>query len=374
MLSYITGDRLGLPVHAHISPDALPIIANHVRSILSDDIKGIDLFLYSRGGQSDTPSSIVTFLREVLRGKEFSVLIPYIAHSAATVIAIGADKIVMTPLAELGPIDATIQHGPHNPRDPVDSSIALPISVEDVRGYLELLEVFGVRGEDERIQAFSDLTSQVSALGLGAVNRLLTQTKRVAEQLLNLRKTPLSSEINKNIVGALSSEIASHSHSIRRSEAKNIGIDFISNAEEINIQDDMVELFDEYKKLLSLDQPFDFQSDMDRKGAESYECEADLAVIESGFGTSIFRSNVQVTRMRRVPPDVTLNVNPIINLPSIEVKDEAGKVEGSLEDYVHGIVREILHGAAEIAAQELVKASPSEGFRTMVSAGQWIRE
>ena len=128
VLAYITGDRQG--VEAHILPDVLPLIERHLRALLRHNPKRVDLFLYSRGGHTDTPWSIVTLVRELMGDRDFCVLIPSRAHSAATVIAVGADEIVMTPMAELGPIDATISKGPYNPRDP-NSGEPLPMSVED---------------------------------------------------------------------------------------------------------------------------------------------------------------------------------------------------------------------------------------------------
>lgn len=69
--------------------------------------------------------------REYSQKGSFSVLIPYRAHSAATVIALGADEIVMTKKAELGPIDITIGSGPYNPTE----------KDTHIRGYLSQLRM-----------------------------------------------------------------------------------------------------------------------------------------------------------------------------------------------------------------------------------------
>ncbi len=45
----------------------------------------------------------MSLLRE--RFKKVSVLIPYVAYSAATLLALGADEIVMHPFSNLGPVD-----------------------------------------------------------------------------------------------------------------------------------------------------------------------------------------------------------------------------------------------------------------------------
>jgi ClpP class serine protease len=128
VISYITSDKEGLAVA--IASDIISIIHNHILALKkADDIK-LDLFIYSRGGQSDVPWAIVSMFREYAKKGSLSILIPYRAHSAATVIALGADEIIMTKKAELGPIDITMGSGPYNPTEK-DSHQRLPISVED---------------------------------------------------------------------------------------------------------------------------------------------------------------------------------------------------------------------------------------------------
>ena len=48
---------------------------------------------------------------------KFSVLVPDKAHSAATMIALGADEIVMSNLSEISPIDPSTANV-FNPQDP----------------------------------------------------------------------------------------------------------------------------------------------------------------------------------------------------------------------------------------------------------------
>src|SRR2546426_9356965 len=65
----------------------------------------IDLFLYSRGGELTTPLPIVHLIKS--HCKKFNILIPYKAHSAAILICLGADEIVMGEMGQLSPIDPT---------------------------------------------------------------------------------------------------------------------------------------------------------------------------------------------------------------------------------------------------------------------------
>jgi hypothetical protein len=103
VFTYVTCGRPGLIVP--IEPGALPVIERHVRSLSARRTRSLDLFLYSRGGDSNFPWSLVSLIRAYMGRRPFNVLVPFRAHSAATVVALGADEIVMTRAAELGPID-----------------------------------------------------------------------------------------------------------------------------------------------------------------------------------------------------------------------------------------------------------------------------
>ncbi|KKT50265.1 MAG: hypothetical protein UW40_C0007G0040 [Parcubacteria group bacterium GW2011_GWF2_44_17] len=100
MITYTTSDRQG-PVNARIAMDVIPIMSRHLQNI--GKVEKIDLFLYSSGGDTMVPWRLVSMIREFC--DSFAVLVPYKAHSAATMVALGADEIVMTNMGELSPID-----------------------------------------------------------------------------------------------------------------------------------------------------------------------------------------------------------------------------------------------------------------------------
>ncbi len=72
------------------------------------DVQCLDLLLESGGGDIDAAAKIVKLCRA--HCKKFSVMVPFTAKSAATLIAICADEIVMTKSAELGPVDPQVHH------------------------------------------------------------------------------------------------------------------------------------------------------------------------------------------------------------------------------------------------------------------------
>ena len=64
----------------------------------------LDLILESPGGSGEVAEDIIRLLRE--RYKEIAVIVPGWAKSAATIMAMAADEILMGPASSLGPIDA----------------------------------------------------------------------------------------------------------------------------------------------------------------------------------------------------------------------------------------------------------------------------
>ena len=65
-----------------------------------------DLLLQSPGGDIDAAEKIVYMCREI--GGEFRVIIPEYAKSAATLIALASDEVIMGLASEIGPIDAQL--------------------------------------------------------------------------------------------------------------------------------------------------------------------------------------------------------------------------------------------------------------------------
>lgn len=66
--------------------------------------KNLDLMLNSPGGSGEMAEKLIEMCRAHCQ-REFRVIVPNYAKSAATMIALGADVIVMGYLSELGPID-----------------------------------------------------------------------------------------------------------------------------------------------------------------------------------------------------------------------------------------------------------------------------
>ena len=97
-----------------------PLYDHLVNLDFAGKTKKIDLYIYSRGGDVSVPWTVASMVREFC--DEFNILIPYKAHSAATLRSLGADNIIMGRKAELAPIDPTLVRG--------TAAEALPTSID----------------------------------------------------------------------------------------------------------------------------------------------------------------------------------------------------------------------------------------------------
>ncbi len=220
VICYLTSIRPNL--NAMISQDAVREFFEHLRLLPTRPEKNLDIFLVSNGGNGTVPWRLVSLFREY--AEKVSVLLPYRAYSAATMLALGADEIVMHPFAEMGPIDPTVTNE-FNPNDP-QTNQKLGISVEDVKAYISFIkDTVGIRHEDELIKAISILADKVHPLALGNVERFISQSRMIARKLLSTHMDEVANKHNiEEIIETLASKLYFHGHPINRKEAVQLGL------------------------------------------------------------------------------------------------------------------------------------------------------
>ncbi len=303
VISYLTGDRPGM--QTQIGSDVIPRFRRHLQSI--GEVESISLFLYSRGGDTNVPWRLVNLIREYCH--RFNVLVPFRAHSAATLLCLGADKIVMGKMGELSSIDPSVAN-PFNPPDPMNPMARVPIGVEDVNAYKDLARRFGVKEENAELnaQVFLALTSKVDPLALGNVERSYNQIRKLADDLLRLHVSDGEKGQAKveTVVKTLTEKLYSHLHLINRREAAKIGL----NAEPAdNSLDSLLwQLFSEYDDEMKLEQPFNAAQLLGQQS--SMRVELKRAFVESVNMTDAYISEGSVVRAApgsiQLPPGVSL--------------------------------------------------------------------
>ena len=125
---YFCGDR---PIQgSQVAGDAVRPLYEHLLAIApSPKIDTLDLYLYSIGGMVQAPWRIVPMLRDFCN--KLGLIIPYKAYSAATLIAMGSDVIVMGRKGELSPIDPSLMMLPAG-GEPPPQQRPVRLGIEDV--------------------------------------------------------------------------------------------------------------------------------------------------------------------------------------------------------------------------------------------------
>ena len=189
----------------------------------------IDLVLFTNGGDTEAPWRLISVLREFC--DVLAVLVPYRARSAGTVLALGADEIVMTPLSALGPIDPSRTH-PLLPRRE-GAKEAEPISVQDMRHAMQFIKEAAGSGDqagtpytpDALAKIFTALFDKIHPLAIGAIEQSYALAKLIGKRCLGTHMTGADAkgEIDR-IVDSLCDDYKSHAYQISRREAREIGL------------------------------------------------------------------------------------------------------------------------------------------------------
>ncbi len=165
-----------------------PIFANSVvffEELIhnSDAGRDLHLMLTSPGGDGESAIRIVRSAQE--RCKTLTVLIPDQAKSAATLIALGAHRLIMGPASDLGPVD---------PQFPLEGSL---VSAKDIIAAVDNATQ-GVQSAPETYPLWASLLGNVTALmvqqarsAIGRSGDLLTEAlsanpERSPEQVAQL--------------------------------------------------------------------------------------------------------------------------------------------------------------------------------------------
>jgi hypothetical protein len=217
VLAWVTGDRENLVTQIGI--DQVVRFPRHLDAISEQD--SVAVMLYTRGGDTNVPWSIVNFIRAY--AKEFIVLVPFCAHSAGTLVCLGANRILMSKIATLSPIDPSVANA-FNPQDPTNPVNRIPIAVEDVMAYFELAKSQGVKRDEDLAAAFKRLADEVHPLALGNVHRSFEQIRQLAEKLIRLHSPDDDKDEVAERIRRLTTAFYTHSHLINPDEAQGLGL------------------------------------------------------------------------------------------------------------------------------------------------------
>ena len=224
LITYVTSIRQNLM--SQMANDAISKVIEQINQI-PDDKTEIDFLIISNGGDPIVALRIINALRE--RFKKISVIVLYVAFSAATILALGADEIVMHPYSNLGPVDPQLSVFKPNDNGALNQ---LQFGSEDIRNYIEFIRTdVGITDQAHLITAFNSLAADVGPLPIGS-------SKRSQQLSLSLSTKMLETHLEDKNKAAAIAEVLNvsyyhHGYAVSRKEAKEIGLNVISPGKDL---------------------------------------------------------------------------------------------------------------------------------------------
>jgi len=230
-----------------MATDTIPGFIEQIQ-LLPSGTKSVDLLLESTGGDGLVAWRMMSLLRA--RVKKVNVIIPYSAFSAATMLALGGDEIVMGKYGCLGPIDPQITA---IKKDGTPQQFAY----EDIVSYLSFTKTEAGLSEQSHLEAaFKLLCKTVEPATLGMAKRASSLSVTIGEKLLQMHMTaPEDRAKAKVIAEKLNKAFFNHGHALSGGQAKEIGLNIVdaTHAEEEVIW----EIHKSFEEETEANKPFD---------------------------------------------------------------------------------------------------------------------
>jgi Serine dehydrogenase proteinase len=174
----------------------------------------LSLFIKSDGGSGQASLRMVNLLRQFVG--QLTVLVPLECESAATMLALGADKILMGPLAHLSAVDTSLTHD----LSPIDrDNDRVSVSQDELHRVVKLWQK---QSEKQAANPYASLFGYVHPLVIGAVDRASALSTMLCVEILSYHMKDARKA--RKISDILNSGYPSHSYPITLKEARRIGL------------------------------------------------------------------------------------------------------------------------------------------------------
>ena len=222
-------EMLGEPVFTYWNSTKGSICQNDVIGLYAllrntGPMERLSLFVKSDGGSGQASLRMINLLRRYV--KHLTVLAPLECQSAATMLALGADRIQMGPLAHLSAVDTSLTHD----LSPIDrDNDRVSVSNDEL---LRVIRLWTEQSKGSTENPYQALDPFVHPLVIGAVDRSSALSTRICEEILSYHID--DAEKARAISNTLNSGYPSHSYPITLREARRIGLNAEAMDEQVN--------------------------------------------------------------------------------------------------------------------------------------------
>ncbi len=246
LVVFVTSQRQG--AIGSMAGDVIDELIDQIRAIEKLPETAVDLLIESTGGDPLTSWRVISLLRSSF--KKVNVLVPHSAFSAATLLALGADEIVIGPYGSLGPIDPQITTRRKD-------GTTQQFGYEDIASFLSFVREEGGITEQQYLKgAFEKLCEVVEPPVLGFAKRSSSLSISIAEKMLQMHMIdPEKKTQAHSIATKLNKSFFSHGHALGRKEAEEIGLNVA--APDTELEKLMWDTHTDFESELQTRTPFD---------------------------------------------------------------------------------------------------------------------
>ena len=211
LIVYATSTRQGVP--ARMAGDAVREFIDQIEQI--EHGSKVDVLIHSTGGDALTAWKLMSLLRE--RFSSVTVLVPFMAFSAATIFSLGADEIIMHPNASLGPIDPQITIRSKDGQE-------RQFSFEDLGAFLRFVQdEVGISEQVHLTSIVDKLFLTVDPVGVGGAKRASELSTDVGERLLQMHMKDAEQRSQaRSIAEGLNKSFFAHGDAVSRTRAREL--------------------------------------------------------------------------------------------------------------------------------------------------------
>ena len=198
-------------------------------------IHNLDLIIDSGGGDIDMAVKIAEICAHY--SEKFTVIVPFLAKSAATIIALSADDLILGKVGELGPIDPQVKH----------PTLDMYFPASSIKNALEFIE----SSKDPDISI--SMADKLDPLLIGAYIRSLDVSKQYLSEVRIIK----DSDNKEEIIQAFTEKYIDHGYPITHEICKQLRLNF-----SLNLADDELEnlLYDIHEDVIEFMQEDDMET------------------------------------------------------------------------------------------------------------------
>lgn len=172
----------------------------------------LDIMLTSYGGDGEAAIRIATMCRSTKRSN-FRVIVPDMAASAATLLTLAADSVLMSDTSTLGPIDPQIY---------------LPtrreyMAAKDIVRIVDEVIAPRINENPQLSEFYTSFLMDIDAVTYQKAHAAIERSEEFGSEVLGLRQQPPSAEESQNIFENLHNQTM-HSATIGHAKAAKLGI------------------------------------------------------------------------------------------------------------------------------------------------------